>query len=272
MGETSILWLRVATGLYSFGLLDAIITVLRRREQLFRASLVVFGVGAIFQLVSLVEQGLLQHNLPVNDVFETTSLCGFVVTVAFFLVYWRYKIESLSVFVFPLVFLMTLIAALRNPVSGWSSETARNVWLSVHIVLILLGYAALLFTAVAATVYLLQERELKRKNTKSMYRMLPPLGTLDELISKSLAAGFTFITAGIIVGSVWAFVEYGTRWIGDSRITISFITWAIYLALVFLRVNAGWRGRKAAILAIIALFCSAITWVAHANLQSRLMQ
>ena len=126
MGETSILWLRVATGLYSFGLLDAIITVLRRREQLFRASLVAFGVGAVFQLVSLVEQGLLQHNLPVNDVFETTSLCAFVVTVAFFLVYWRYKIESLSVFVFPLVFLMTLIAALRNPVSGWSSETAPN--------------------------------------------------------------------------------------------------------------------------------------------------
>ncbi len=272
MGESSIIWLRVATGLYSLGLLDAIIIVLRRRDQLFRAALVAFGLGALFQLVSLVEQSLLQHNLPVNDIFETTSLCAFVVTVSFFLVYWRYKAESLSVFVFPLVFVLTLIASLRNPVSGWPSETVRNVWLSVHIVLILLGYAALLFTAVAATVYLIQERELKKKRIRTMYRILPPIGTLDELISKSLGAGFTFITAGIIVGSVWAFVEYGTRWIGDTRITISFITWAIYLALVYLRVSAGWRGRKAAILAIIALFCSAVTWVAHAHLQGGLMQ
>src|SRR5581483_6023125 len=76
MGESSILWLRVATGLYSLGLLDAIITVLRRREQLFRAALAAFGLGALFQLVSLVEQGLLQHHLPVNDIFETTSLCA----------------------------------------------------------------------------------------------------------------------------------------------------------------------------------------------------
>ena len=272
MGESSILWLRVATGLYSLGLLDAIITVLRRREQLFRAALAAFGLGALFQLVSLVEQGLLQHHLPVNDIFETTSLCAFVITIAFFVVYWRYKTESLSVFVFPLVFVLTLIAALRNPVSGWSSETLRNGWLSVHIVLILLGYAALLFTAVAATAYLIQERELKRKRAHSAYRILPPLGTLDELISKSLGAGFTFITAGIVVGSIWAFVSYGSRWIGDTRITISFITWAIYLALVFLRVSAGWRGRKAAILAIIALFCSAVTWVAHAHLGSGLVQ
>jgi ABC-type transport system involved in cytochrome c biogenesis permease subunit len=273
MGESSILWLRVATGLYSLGLLDAIITVLRRREQLFRVALASFGLGALFHLVSLVEQGLLQHHLPVNDIFETTSVCAFAITISFFVVYWRYKTESLSIFVFPLVFVLTLIAALRNPVSGWSSEALRNGWLSVHIVLILLGYAALLFTAVAATAYLLQERELKRKRKRaqSVYRILPPLGTLDELISKSLAAGFTFITAGIIVGSIWAFVEHGTHWIGDSRITISFVTWAIYLALVFVRVSAGWRGRKTAILAIIALFCSAVTWVAHANLGSRLV-
>jgi len=64
---------------------------------------------------------------------------------------------------------------------------------------------------------------------------------------------------------------HGSRWIGDTRITISFVTWAIYLALVFVRVGAGWRGRKTAILAIIALLCSAVTWVAHAHLGSRLV-
>ena len=44
----------------------------------------------------------------------------------------------------------------------------RNAWLTVHIVLVLLGYAALLFTAVASLLYLFQERELKSKKPQQI--------------------------------------------------------------------------------------------------------
>ena len=267
MGESSVLWLRVAAGLYSFGLLDAIITVMRRREGLFRVALAAFGLGALFQLVSIVELGMVEHQLPVSDIFETMSFCAWVITATFLAIYYRYKAGSLSVFIFPLVFVMTLIGALRTPVSTWSSPAVGNTWLAVHVVCILLGYAALLFTAAASVVYLVQERQLKRKSTKSFLRVLPPLGTLDDLISKSLGAGFAFITIGIVIGSIWAFVEMGTRWIGDSSIAISFLTWMVYLALVFFRVSSGWRGRKTAILSIVALACCLATWLAHAKLK-----
>ena len=272
MGESSLLWLRVAAGLYSLGLIDAIVTVLRRRESLFRVALGAFGLGVIFQLVSIVEQGLVQHHFPANDRFETMSLCAWLVTIVFLAIYWRYKAESLSVFVFPLVFVMTLVAALRNPVSRWASESVRSTWLTVHIVLALLGYAALLFTAVAAVAYLMQERQLKRKQPRSFYRLFPPLGMLDELISRSLGAGFVFITVSIIIIIVWSYISYGTSWIDNGLISTSFITWGIYLALIFFRVSAGWRGRKAAILAIVALCCSAVTWIAHFRLESHLVQ
>jgi ABC-type transport system involved in cytochrome c biogenesis permease subunit len=271
MGESSVLWLRVAAALYSIGLIDAIITVMRRRESLFRIALGAFGLGALFQLVSIVEQGLSQGQLPVNDIFETMSFCAWVITVTFLAIYYRYKAGSLSVFIFPLVFVMTLVGALRSPVSPWSNPVMRSTLLAVHVVASLLGYAALLFTAAAAVAYLFQERQLKRKQTGG-YRVLPPLGTLDDLISKSLGIGFGFITAGFVIGSIWAFVDMGTRWIGDSSITISFVTWAVYLALVFFRVSAGWRGRKTAILSIVALACCMVTWLAHAQLGQRLVQ
>jgi ABC-type uncharacterized transport system permease subunit len=114
--------------------------------------------------------------------------------------------------------------------------------------------------------YLMQERELKRKQPRSFYSLFPPLGTLDELISRSLGAGFVFITVSIIIIIIWAYISYGTSWIDNGLISTSSITWGIYLALIFFRVSAGWRGRKAAILAIIALCCSAITWIAHSRL------
>jgi ABC-type uncharacterized transport system permease subunit len=118
----------------------------------------------------------------------------------------------------------------------------------------------------------MQERQLKRKQTRSFYRLFPPLGMLDELISRSLGAGFVFITVSIVIIVIWAHISYGTSWIDNGLISTSFITWGIYLALIFFRVSAGWRGRKAAILAIIALCCSAVTWFAHFRLESRLVQ
>lgn len=273
MAEMSIIWLRVAAGLYSVGLLHAILTIVQRRANLFRVALAAVTLGGIFHLVSIAEQGIALGRFPASGFYESMSLCAFLVTALFLFVYWRYRLESVSVFIFPLVFVMTLVASLGRPVdASWSSQTVRDTWLMVHVVLVLLGYAALLFTAVAAILYLLQESELKRKKPRSFYHRLPPLGTLDVLITRFMGLGFVLITLGVVAGSTWAFVEFGTRWIADPKIGISFFTWGIYLAMVFLRISAGWRGRKAAVLAIAALGCSAITWVAHAQLQNALLR
>jgi ABC-type transport system involved in cytochrome c biogenesis permease subunit len=269
MAEMSIIWLRVAAGLYSLGLLDSILTITQRRVHVFRVAVGAFSLGAVFHLVSIIEEGMAFGRFPASGFYESMSLCAFLITVLFLFIYWRYRLESLSVFIFPLVFVMALVASLGRPVTtSWSSSTVRGAWLMVHVVLVLLGYAALLFTAVAAVLYLLQERELKRRKPRSFYHRLPPLGTLDDLITRFMGWGFVFITVAVIVGSTWAFVEVGTRWVTDPKIAISLFTWGIYLAMVFLRFSAGWRGRKAAVLAIMALGCSALTWAAHAHLQS----
>ncbi|HWB98618.1 MAG TPA: cytochrome c biogenesis protein CcsA [Bryobacteraceae bacterium] len=266
MAEMSVIWLRVAAALYSLGLLHAILTLVRRREHLFRPALAAFSIGAVLHFVSIVEEGLLMNHCPITNFYETLSMCAFLVTLLFLFVHLRYKLESLSVFIFPLVFVMVLVATLGNPVSAWSSPVVRNAWLTVHIVLVLLGYAALLLTAVASLLYLFQERELKSKKPRKFYYRLPPLGTLDELISRSMAVGFVLITLAVIAGSTWAFVELKSNWISQPKIAISFFTWGIYLAMVCLRITAGWRGRKAAIMVVTVMGFSALTWAAHARL------
>lgn len=272
MGETSIIWLRVAAALYSIGLIDAVLTVLRRKRVMMHVAVGACGLGSLFQLVSIVDQWMALGQFPVSDIFQTMSFCAWVVMVAYLALSYRYKASSFGVFIFPLVFLMALVGALRSASSSWSNPTIRSTWLVIHVVLSLLGYAALLFTAAAALVYLVQERQLKRRSVSPVYRALPPLGTLDELISRSLGVGFAFVTAGIVIGSLWASKEMGSAWIGNGSITISFITWGVYLALVFVRMGAGWRGRKTAVLSIVALACCVATWLAHAQLERRLIQ
>jgi ABC-type transport system involved in cytochrome c biogenesis permease subunit len=131
---------------------------------------------------------------------------------------------------------------------------------------------ALVLTAVASFFYLIQERRLKTKRAGTLLEKLPPLATLDNLITKSMALGFVFFTLGVIMAVTWAFVETGTRWIGDPNVTISLLTWVLCLAMIFLRATAGWRGRKAAILVLVVLGCSALTWAAHVGLRPTLLR
>jgi len=268
----SVIWLRVAAALYSLGLLHAILTLVRRREQLFRVALAAFSLGAVFHFVSIVEEGIVNNRCPITNFYETLSMCAFLVVVVYLFVHWRYKLESLSVFIFPLVFVMVLVATMGNPVSAWSSPIVRNTWLTVHIVLVLLGFAALLITGGASVLYLFQERELKNKKPHALYYRLPALGTLDDLISKSMTLGFVLMTLAVIAASTWAFIEHKTAWISQPSIAISFFTWGIYMALVFLRTTAGWRGRKAAIMTVTVLGFSALTWAAHAHLGAMLLK
>ena len=272
MAEMSVIWLRVAAALYSLGLLHSILAVLRRRDSIFRVAVSAARIGALLHLVSIVEEGLLTGRCPVATFYEIMSMAALIIVSAFLFVHWRYKMDSFSVFLFPLIFVMTMVATMGRPVAAWSSPAIRSVWLTTHIVLVLLGYGALLLTAISAVMYLIQERELKRKTPRQSYYRLPPLGTLDELISRAMAAGFVLITLATIAGSTWAFIEFGTSWISDPRISVSFVTWGIYLAMICLRVTAGWRGRKAAFMAIAALGGSAVTWVTHNGLLRHLTQ
>ena len=272
MPEMSIVWLRVATLLYSIGLLHAILTLLRKRSGLFSIALGSFCVGVILHFVAIVQLGVSNGSLPVNNFNESLSLCGFLIGVLYLVVYWRYQFATLSVCIYPLVFLMTQLGSMEFPVATWADSRVRNAWLLLHVFLVLLGYAGLALTAVASVFYLVRERQLKRKTTSKLFDRLPPLATLDNLITTGMGFGFVFITLGIIVGSTWAFIEFGTRWIGEAKIALSLVTWVFYLVMIFLRMSAGWRGRKAALLTLSVVAFSALTWVAHAGLNSDLLR
>ena len=268
MTEISIVWLRVATGLYAIGLLHAILMVLRQKSRLFRFALGAFYTGVVVHFVAIVQLGVVSGGLPVNNFNESMSLCAFLIAVAYLLVHWRYQFSGLSIFVFPLVFLMTQVGSMEFAVGSWADTRVRGAWLLLHIFLVLLGYAALALTALASVFYLIRERQLKNKLSSGLFERLPPLGTLDNLITNSMGFGFVFITLGVIAGITWAFIEVGTRWIFDPTVVISLATWLFYLVMIFLRVTAGWRGRKAAVMALSVLGCSVLTWVTHLSLRS----
>src|ERR1700747_1070747 len=138
----SVVWLRTATALYSLGLLYALVSLFGKTSRLFTPALVAFGVGTVFHLVALIEFRAETGHLPLNNFYETSSICAFLIAILFLLAYSYYRVAILGVCIFPIVFFMTLIGATEFPVTSWTSTQARNIWLVAHISTVLIGYAA----------------------------------------------------------------------------------------------------------------------------------
>ena len=245
--QVALLW--IALVLYGLGTLLLIPSVVNRRPTISSASLGALGLGLLAHAGAIVWEAARIHRLPVTDVRSTLSFYAFLVTLAFFFLYLRYRITSLGLFMLPFVFVLTLISAFR-PERPFDLSAFRGGWLAVHIGSIILGYTGLFLTFVAAVMYLIQEKELKSRIPRGFYYRLPSLELCDELYYRSLLFGLPLLTIGILTGFIWASRTWKGPWEFDPKILASLLTWLIYLVLFSTRVSGAWRGRRAAYVAI----------------------
>ena len=259
----AIIWLRVALGFYGLGLLYILVALTRTREALNRLALHAAYLGMVFHFVGIAETVQQTGELSLASVSVNSSVLGFLIMVVFLLVYLVYQTTSPGIFVFPLVFVLTFLGAAGQQPFVSVSSAARTGWLVIHISLILAGYAALIVSFAASLIYLLQEHALKAKAGGGLFSRLPALQVTDEIGFRSLLIGFPFMTIGLIAGMVIAQATFGYVDFRDPKILFSLLMWAVYLVLLYTRWSAGWRGRKAALLAATAFGMAVVAWAAN---------
>ena len=86
-------------------------------------------------------------------------------------------------------------------------------------------------------------------------RRVPSAKELDRLAYRINAFGFPIWTFAIVAGAIWAERAWGRYWGWDPKETWSFITWVVYAAYLHARATAGWKGKRAAYLALLAFSC-----------------
>jgi ABC-type transport system involved in cytochrome c biogenesis permease subunit len=252
------LWLALI--LYALGIVLTFPSVIRRRPGLSAGALSALGLGLLAHAAALAIETAELQRLPVIDVRSALSFFSFLVTVAFFFVYLRFRITALGLFMLPLVFVFTFISAV-HPDRPLAESAFRGGWLLIHIASIFLGYTAFLLTFVAALMYLIQERELKSKKPRAFYYRLPSLELCDELYSKALMIGLPFLTLGLLTGFIGASQAWKGPWELDPKILASTVTWLIYLVLFSTRLGGMWRGRRSAYVAVFGFAAMMVTFL-----------
>ncbi|RKE19682.1 c-type cytochrome biogenesis protein CcsB [Streptomyces sp. TLI_171] len=137
----------------------------------------------------------------------------------------------------------------------------HSYWLGIHVSTAIVCGGAFFAAFIATATYLLKDRYEHRLaagltvRAANLMDRLPAAGTLDKLSYRINALVFPLWTFTIIAGAIWAEAAWGKYWEWDPKETWSFITWVAYAAYLHARATAGWRGRKAAYLALLAFAC-----------------
>ncbi|WP_399887212.1 c-type cytochrome biogenesis protein CcsB [Streptomyces sp. BBFR51] len=139
----------------------------------------------------------------------------------------------------------------------------HSYWLYIHVSTAIFCGAVFYVGAMAAILYLFKdsyENKLATGGTpgrfaNSVLDRLPAAASLDKFAYRVNAAVFPLWTFTIIAGAIWAGDAWGRYWGWDPKETWSFITWVAYAGYLHARATAGWKGRKAAYLALVAFGC-----------------
>jgi ABC-type uncharacterized transport system permease subunit len=258
-----LLWLRVAASLYAVASISALPAVLYDRPGWKKICVPAAVSAFFFHFVSLVEMlSASHHSLPVG-MHEVQSLLALLICAAFLLVAVLYRTVSFGIFALPLSLLLVLGPAMGPDHWTFHSPEIRSGWLGLHIVALLAAYAALIFSLFANFLYLVQERRLKKKNNVDFLSWLPPLETMERIASGMLLIGFPFMTLGLLAGSLIAQESVGPAYFKDPKVLLSFAMWGLYLAMLFVRRQAGLRGRRAVYLSSLTFLVVISVWAAN---------
>jgi cytochrome c-type biogenesis protein CcsB len=234
---------------------------LAQRESYYRYGTWVMTGGLAAHTLALIQRAWLVGYLPVATFGNALLVFDWALVAAFLVLNWRYPIKVLGALVAPLAALMVSGTLILPQPHGVLSPLLQGFWLTVHICLTLLGFAALGLAGLGGILYLIQERQIKGKQFGFFYHRLPSLSQLDTLNYWCLTIGFPLLTGGIITGSLYAQHTLGRFWNWDPKEILTIIAWLIYAVLLHERLAVGWRGRRAALLAICGLVMLVLTFV-----------
>lgn len=178
-------------------------------------------------------------------------LAAWTLAAGYLVVDWRFGVRVLGAFVTPVVSLALLVCVMSDPAADAASHPARGALLPVHIALALLGAASLALACGVAVLYLLLERQVKRKRFGNIFHRFPSLETLDRINFRCVTVGFPIYTVALLLGALWTSqaVEKGPPgWRVEWLLAV--LAWVVFGVLLQARVMVGWRGRRAAILTI----------------------
>lgn len=249
---------------YASSTIAYILYLFRQKKRMHITGYGFLLAGILCQTIQLIAGFLETGHLPVQNLRETLMFASWSAGTVFLLLrFLGPNLKILGIYAAPLV-TCAYIAAVHFPdvsPAKVSVDLYKSIWLIIHVTFVFIGEAALALACGVGILYLIQERALKRKKIGFFFKRLPSLETLDSTGYSCIMFGFSGFTIGLIAGFIYSKLVWHQFATWDPKEIWSGISWLIYAALLHERIAVGWRGRRAAVLAIIGFAAILFTFI-----------
>lgn len=253
--ELMLFW--TAVSLYGLSTFSYIFGLIAKQDKLFTLGLFSALAGFFPHMAVIVMRWTATGISPFISISESLML-GVFMTMLLFLIFQfsTKKVRPLGVLVMPVAFvLMGWAGTLMKEVAATLAPALQSGWIWVHIVGASAGFAAVLIAAGLGLLYLLKE-----KNSGGIYEKLPDLNAIDVMSYRFVSGGFILYSLMMISGCFWSNQVKGSYWAWDPVEVWSLVSWLTYGIYLHLRVTFGWRGKKMAWYALIALIAMIVSY------------
>jgi ABC-type uncharacterized transport system permease subunit len=204
-------------------------------------------LGWLAQTALLVGQAARADGFPWSTWAGSLNLFVWLVVSAYLIWGCKARYRVLGLLVMPPAAALLLVAWAGGGTTDRGRSRYSDLFLALHVGLVLAAFAAFTLAAGLSALYLWQERRLKRREAGILSLRVPSLVALDRLVGRTIAIGLPTLTIGIAVGIARVVRERSGV---DALMLATLVTWLLYAVFLALRFGRGWRGRRAAVLAL----------------------
>ncbi|MDP3967339.1 MAG: c-type cytochrome biogenesis protein CcsB [Nocardioides sp.] len=224
-----------------------------------RLGIVLTAFAAVVHAVGVVTRGLAADpiRVPWGNMYEFTISASLVAVLLYLGLHRRLRLDWLGPVMvgFTWVVLLAAVRLLYVPIAPLM-PSLQSPWLVIHVLAAILATGAFTVAGMASVLYLVKERSQTRGRIRpgGYLDRLPALAGMDRVAYRLHAFAFPVWTFGVLIaGPIWAENAWGRYWGWDPKEVWSFITWVVYAAYLHARATRGWKGRQAALVALVGL-------------------
>ncbi|MCB9411873.1 MAG: c-type cytochrome biogenesis protein CcsB [Actinobacteria bacterium] len=206
--------------------------------------------------VGVVLRGVSAGRVPWGNMYEFSITAALAVSVVFLLMSIKHDLRWLGIFVTGAVLLtLGLAVTVLYTESAQLVPALKSWWLVIHVSAAIICAGGFTLAFVFSGAYLIRDRA-ERRSPDGVARgwlsaRLPDRAKLDRMAYQVVAFTFPLWTFAVIAGAIWAENAWGRYWGWDPKETWAFITWVVFAGYLHARATSGWKGRRAAWIAIL---------------------
>jgi ABC-type uncharacterized transport system permease subunit len=244
--------------LYAIGTLLALGTLFshERRPQLIALGFMI--AGFVSHTVWIGGICVRTGHPPLTNLPEASSFTAWTVFAVELVLFIRYRVHAASFFVYPLVLMLSTVAAVVREPFAQMRPALRSKVFTTHVFLSTVGVAALFVGLAFVVLAFLQDRALKSKQRGALWDWIPSLNLCKKVSYGALAAGFSIYTLGLLAGILWSYRT--TAELMDLRVKQigALVAWVLFAMLLQSFISGTYRGRRTMVISLCAFVATLV--------------